>query len=86
MLDFLQSSSFRQLLLALCGVALPALNAKLGMNISDAQIEAVLASITSIVVASKLANAHVAGKAAAATVTDVAAAKEVLAEQPPVVP
>ena len=86
MIEFLQSASFRRLLLSLCGIAIPALNNKLGLSLSETQIAELLAFVAAIVVTSKAGDAHVAGKEAAATVKTIGDAKAVFAEPAPVAP
>jgi hypothetical protein len=80
MSEFLQSSAFRQLLQMLLVPAVPLLNAKFNLGITDAQVEAVIMGLVTSVIASKVANAHVAGKEAAAKVVTVSDAAAVLSE------
>lgn len=82
MIEFLQSASFRRLLLSLCGIAVPALNNKLGLSLSETQIAELLAFVATIVVTSKVGDAHVAGKEAAVAVKTIGDAKAVFAETP----
>lgn len=66
---FLSSPTFRRILYALVGVALPLINAKMGWNISDAQVIGAMTVVLGLITSSTINQAHArsveAGAAAA---------------------
>ena len=70
MLDFLKSDTFRRMVAGLVGVALPLLNAKLGLNIPTEQVVAAIVLVGGYIAQSVANSVHArsveAGKAAAA--------------------
>lgn len=83
MLEKFTSPADRQMFLMLIGIAVTALNKKLGLELDPTAIGEMLGAIVAAVVASKAANAHVAGKEAAAKVATVTDAAAVLSQPAP---
>lgn len=68
MSEFLQSPGFRQLFLSLTAIGVAALNNKLGLNLPAETVGEMLIGAFTASIVSKVANAHVAGKEAAAKI------------------
>ncbi len=75
-MNFLASDTFRRLIAGLVGVALPVINAKLGLNIPSEQVIAAILLVAGYIGQSVANDMHargVAAKVAAADPTDPAA-------------